>query len=124
MAEIEKLGDVDFFKFAAKQARCGKSNAMRGESARRLILVINIYNADQGHLAGNDDARGQDSLFSLASCRPTATTILRINDHFGQAGDTYVYRVEMSPVTPSLKLGIPRSRSLLANSPDDCRPAR
>ncbi|MEX0614086.1 MAG: hypothetical protein WD229_18345, partial [Pirellulales bacterium] len=33
---------------------------------------------------------------------------VRINDHLGQGGDTYVYRVEMTPVAPSLKLGIPR----------------
>ena len=33
---------------------------------------------------------------------------MRITDHLGQGGETYVYRVEMTPVAPSLKIGIPR----------------
>ena len=40
--------------------------------------------------------------------RQTATTTCASTITWGRAGETYVYRVEMTPVTPSLKLGIPR----------------
>jgi hypothetical protein len=33
---------------------------------------------------------------------------IRVADHLGQGGPTYVYRVELAPVAPSLKIGIPR----------------
>lgn len=104
---IEKEADVDFFKFAAKQGQVWEIECYARRIGSPVDPVINIYNSDKGHLAGNDDARGQDAYFRWQS-PADGDYYLRINDHLGQAGDTYVYRVEMTPVTPSLKLGIPR----------------
>jgi hypothetical protein len=104
---IEKEGDVDFFKFAAKQGQVWEIECYARRIGSPVDPVINIYNAEKGHLAGNDDARGQDAYFRWQA-PADGDYYLRINDHLGQAGDTYVYRVEMTPVTPSLKLGIPR----------------
>jgi hypothetical protein len=104
---IEKPGDVDIFKFAAKQGQVWEIECHARRIGSPVDPVINIYNADKGHLAGNDDARGQDAYFRWQS-PADGDYYLRINDHLGQGGDTYVYRVELAPVTPSLKLGIPR----------------
>jgi hypothetical protein len=105
--KIEKVGDVDIFKFAAKQGQVWEIECYARRIGSPVDPVINIYNADKSHLAGNDDARGQDAYFRWQAAAD-GDYYLRINDHLGQAGDTYVYRVEMTPVTPSLKLGIPR----------------
>jgi hypothetical protein len=104
---IEKEGDVDVFKFAAKQGQVWEIECYSRRIGSPVDPVINIYNANKGHLAGNDDARGQDA-YQRWQVPADGDYYLRVNDHLGQAGDTYVYRVEMTPVTPSLKLGIPR----------------
>jgi hypothetical protein len=56
---------------------------------------------------GADDARGQDSYMRIA-VPEDGDYYIHVSDHLGQGGETYVYRIEMTPVTPSLKLGIPR----------------
>jgi hypothetical protein len=104
---IEKEADVDFFKFAAKQGQVWEIECYARRIGSPVDPVVNIYNSDKGHLAGNDDARGQDAYFRWQA-PADGDYYLRINDHLGQAGDTYVYRVEMTPVAPSLTLGIPR----------------
>ena len=104
---IEKDGDVDFFKFAAKKGEVWEIECFGRRVGSAVDSVINIYNGSKNHLAGNDDARGQDSYLRW-QVPEDGEYYLRVNDHLGQAGETYVYRIEMTPVTPSLKLGIPR----------------
>lgn len=105
---IEKANDVDIYKFSAKKDQVWEIECYGRRIGSPVDSVINLYNADRGHLAGNDDARGQDSYLRW-QVPADGDYYLRVNDHLSQGGDTYVYRVEMSPVTPSLKLGIPRA---------------
>ena len=104
---IEKDGDVDIFKFAAKKDQVWEIECYGHRIGSPIDPVINVYNAQQGHLAGNDDSRGQDSYLRWP-VPADGDYFLRVNDHLGQSGDTFVYRVEMTPVTPALKLGFPR----------------
>jgi hypothetical protein len=104
---IEKEGDVDFFKFTAKAGQVWEVEGYSQRLGSPVDLVFNLYKADQGHLAGNDDARLQDS-YARWQVPADGEYFLRVHDHLGKAGETYVYRIEMTPVTPSLKLGIPR----------------
>lgn len=104
---IEKEGDVDVFKFAAKKDQVWEIECYGRRIGSAVDPVINLYNGDKANLAGNDDARGQDSYLRW-QVPADGDYYLRVNDHLGQGGDTYVYRIEMTPVTPSLKLGIPR----------------
>jgi hypothetical protein len=104
---IEKAGDVDFFKIAARQGQVWEIECYARRIGSPVDPVVNMYNAAQGHLAGNDDARGQDSYLRWQA-PADGDYYVCVNDHLGQGGDTYVYRVEMSPVKPALTLGIPR----------------
>jgi hypothetical protein len=104
---IEKEGDVDFFKFTAKQGQVWEIECYARRIGSPVDPVVNIYKADKGHLAGNDDARSQDAYFRWQA-PADGEYYLRINDHLGQGGETYVYRVELTPVAPKLTLGIPR----------------
>ena len=74
-------------------------------------------------IAGNDDARGQDSYLRW-QVPEDGNYYIRITDHLGQGGDTYVYRVEMTPVKPVLTIGIPRVERYVANAANRRRSAR
>jgi hypothetical protein len=104
---MEKEGDVDFFKFTAKQGQVWEIECYARRVGSPVDPAINIYKADKAHLAGNDDARGQDAYFRWQT-PADGEYFLRVNDHLGQGGETYVYRVELTPVAPKLTLGIPR----------------
>jgi hypothetical protein len=104
---MDKEDDVDIFKFAAKKDQVWEIECYGRRIGSQVDPVINLYNAEKGNLAGNDDARGQDSYLRW-QVPADGDYYLRVNDHLGQGGETYVYRVEMTPVMPSLKLGIPR----------------
>ena len=104
---IEKVGDVDFFKFTATKGQVWEIECYARRIGSPIDPVINIYKADKAHLAGNDDARSQDAYFRWES-PADGEYFLRVNDHLGQGGETYVYRIELTPVAPKLTLGIPR----------------
>jgi Bacterial pre-peptidase C-terminal domain len=104
---IQTAGDVDFFKFTAKAGQTWEIECYAQRLGSPSDPVVNIYKADKAHLAGNDDARAQDSYFRW-QVPADGEYFVRINDHLGKGGETYVYRVELAPVTPTLKIGIPR----------------
>jgi hypothetical protein len=104
---IERAGDVDFFKFTAQAGQTWEIECYAQRIGSPADPVINIYKADKGHLAGNDDARAQDCYLRW-QVPADGEYYVRVHDHLGKGGETYVYRVELAPVTPSLKVGIPR----------------
>ena len=104
---LEKQGDVDFFRLTAKKGQVWEIECYARRIGSQADPVINVYKADKTSLVGNDDARGQDSYIRWP-VPEDGEYYVRINDHLAQGGDTYVYRVELTPVAPSLKLGIPR----------------
>ena len=106
---IQTKGDVDCFKFTAKKGQVWEIECYARRIGSPMDSVVTIYKDDKNKtlIAGNDDARGQDSYFRW-QVPEDGTYYIRITDHLGQGGDAYVYRVEMSPVKPVLTIGIPR----------------
>jgi hypothetical protein len=104
---LEKAADVDFFKLVAKKGQVWEVECYARRIGSPVDPVVTIYNAAKAGVVGADDARGQDSYMRFA-VPEDGEYYVRVSDHLGQGGETYVYRVEMTPVAPSLKLGIPR----------------
>jgi hypothetical protein len=104
---IEKAGDVDFFKLPAKKGQTWEVECYARRIGSPVDPVVTIYKPDKAGLVGADDARGQDSYMRWA-VPEDGDYYVSVSDHLGQGGENYVYRIEMTPVTPSLKLGIPR----------------
>ncbi len=106
---MQKKGDVDCFKFAAKKGQVWEIECYARRIGSPMDPVVTIYKDDKHKtlIAGNDDARGQDSYLRW-QVPDDGNYYIRITDHLGQGGDTYVYRVEMTPVKPALTIGIPR----------------
>ena len=104
---IEKQGDVDFFKFAAKKGQVFDIECYARRLRSPLDPVMNLYYANGRGITGNDDSRGPDSYFRV-TIPADGEYCLRIADHLQKGGPNYVYRVEFQPVKPHLTLGIPR----------------
>jgi len=104
---IQKNGDVDFFKFAAKKGQVFDIECYARRIRSGLDPVMNLYKADGGGVAGNDDSRGPDSFFRV-TIPADGDYMLRITDHLGRGAKDFVYRVEMTTPSPKLTTTIPR----------------
>ncbi|MFQ5734593.1 MAG: PPC domain-containing protein, partial [Planctomycetaceae bacterium] len=111
---IEKPGDVDFFRFTAKKGQLFEIECFARRIRSGLDPVMNLYRINGKapklslqSLAGSDDSRGPDSYFRYRF-PADGEYALRITDHLKRGRPDFVYRVEFSPVKPSLTLGIPR----------------
>lgn len=104
---IEKPGDVDFFKFQAKQGQVYEVECYARRVRSALDPVMTLLSADGKGVASNDDSRGPDSYFRF-TVPADGTYVLRVSDHLSRGGPDFVYRVEFQAVQPTLTLGIPR----------------
>ncbi len=104
---IETAGDIDCFKFAAKKGQVFDIECYARRIRSGLDAVINLYKADGGGIAGNDDSRGPDSYYRF-SVPEDGEYVIRIRDHLGRGAADFVYRIEFHAVKPQLTLGIPR----------------
>lgn len=105
---IQEAGDVDFFKFNAKKGETWEIHCHARSLRSPLDPVMNLYDANGKGLTGNDDAnRSPDSYFRYRFPADGEYTI-RVTDHLNRGGADFVYRIEFTPVTPTIELGIPR----------------
>ena len=104
---IEKQGDIDYFKFAAKKGQVFNIECYARRIRSGLDPVMNLYKADGGGIAGNDDSRGPDSYFRV-TIPADGDYLLRITDHLGRGAKDFVYRVEMTQPKVQLTTSIPR----------------
>jgi hypothetical protein len=104
---IEAEGDADFFKFTATKGQVFEVECYARRVRSPLDPVMNLYRADGGSIAGNDDSRGPDSYFRF-SVPADGEYVVRVTDHLGRGGPDFVYRIEFQAVKPSLTLSIPR----------------
>ncbi len=104
---IEKPGDVDVFKFHAKQGETYEVECYARRIRSGLDPVMTLVDAKGAGIVGNDDSRGPDSYFRFTAPAEGDYGII-VTDHLGRGAADFVYRVEFQPVAPSLTLGIPR----------------
>ena len=104
---IGEPGDVDHFRFGATKGQRLEVSCHARRLRSGLDSVVTIHKLDGGQLAGNDDARGPDSGFRF-DVPEDGEYILRVKDHLDRGSPEFVYRVEMLPPEPSLRLSIPR----------------
>ncbi len=104
---IEKIGDVDHYKFSAKagqqfDVRLYSRNVLRSP----LDSVMTVLNAQGGGIVGNDDTGGPDSYVRFAA-PADGDYHLVIHDHLRKGGPNYVYRIEVVPVVAALSMSLP-----------------
>ncbi len=104
---IERPGDVDYFKFTAKKGqvydvRVHARNPLRSP----LDSVMSILRSNGSGVAGNDDSGGPDSYVRFTAPEDDEYHIL-LRDHLNDGGPSFVYRIEITPITPKLTLALP-----------------
>jgi hypothetical protein len=102
---ISEAGDVDCFKFPAKKGQVFDVRVLARSQGSPLDSVLNVNRIGGAGVAGNDDSGGPDSYFRFTAPEDD-TYVVIVQDHLKQGGPDYVYRVEVTPVQPSLTLGL------------------
>jgi hypothetical protein len=103
---IAKAGDVDMFKFHAKQGQVYDVRVWARVLRSPLDSVLEIRRSNGGVIAANDDTTTPDSYLRFSAPADDQYTIA-IRDHLGRGGPEYVYRIEVAPVRPRLTLDLP-----------------
>ena len=104
---LQEPGDIDFFKFTAKQGQVFEVECYGRRIRSAIDPVMTLYNAQGAGIVGNDDSRGPDSYFR-ATIPADGEYLLSVTDHLQRGGPGFVYRVEFTGVVPSLQLSIPQ----------------
>lgn len=104
---IQQTGDVDHFKVTLKKGEQFELNCYARRLRSPLDPVLQILNKDGKNLASNDDAGGSpDSTFRF-NVPADGEYIVRVTDHLGRGGPTFVYRVEFNTFEPEVAITIP-----------------
>ncbi|QDU64143.1 putative subtilase-type serine protease precursor [Planctomycetes bacterium Pan216] len=100
---ISEKGDTDWFKFDAKKGQVIDFRVFGRGLRSPLDSVLDIYNAKGQRVAGNDDSGAPDS-YSRYRIPADGEYMFRVRDHLMAGGADYVYRVEATPVTPTMSI--------------------
>ena len=104
---IEKPGDVDFFKFSAKQGQQYDIRVYARVPLRSpLDPVLVVLRANGAGLASNDDSGGPDAYLRF-NAPADEDYFIQVYDQLRAGGPGYVYRVEIAPIKPTLTMSLP-----------------
>jgi hypothetical protein len=103
---IEKIGDVDCFKFTAKKDTEYDLNVFARRLRSPLDSMLEIYDLKGNRLANNDDAGGPDSYLRWKA-PADGEFIVSVRDQLRRGGPTFTYRIEITPVMPSVTAWLP-----------------
>ena len=104
---IDRPGDVDFFKFSAKQGQQYDIRVLARVPLRSpLDPVLVVHRADGAGLASNDDSGGPDAYLRF-NAPADEDYFVQVYDHLRAGGPAFAYRVEIAPVKPSLTMSLP-----------------
>ncbi len=100
---IGKPGDVDHYVFAGKKGQTLDFRLFGRQIRSPIDSVMFLGRKGAGAAVGDDDSVPPDSYFRF-TCPEDAEYVVWVVDHLGKGGADYVYRIEVSPVAPSLAL--------------------
>ena len=104
---IDKPGDVDHFKFAAKKGQVFDVHCYARRLGSPLDSLMFMGLVGQGAMVGNDDAIGPDSFFRV-TIPQDGDYWISVTDHLKKGGPTYSYRIELQPVEAKVAFTIPQ----------------
>ncbi len=102
---IDQDNDYDWYSFEGKKGQVFDVRVWARAMGSPLDSVLLVQNPSGSNLASNDDQGGPDSAIRITLAEDGIHT-LRVHDHLRSGGETFTYRVEVSPIKPSLELGL------------------
>ncbi len=103
---LNKEGDIDCIKVKAKKGQDWHVYVRGKAIGSPIDSSLNIYDAKNKRLTGNDDSGGPDSYVRFKVPADGEYTF-RVSDHMNRGGDDFVYRIEFEPYVPAYDLTIP-----------------
>ncbi|MBL9085180.1 MAG: PPC domain-containing protein [Planctomycetales bacterium] len=103
---IEKPGDVDSFAFKATKGQVYEIRVHARSIRSPLDSVLTILRQSNGNGAGNNDDSGSTDSYLRLSVPADDTYVVQVKDMLAQGGPEYSYRVEVTPIEPSVVLSI------------------
>jgi len=97
--------DYDWYSFEGKAGQKFDVRVWARAMGSPLDSVLLVQNPSGSDLASNDDQGGPDSAMRITLAED-GVHMLRVHDHLRSGGETFAYRVEVAPITPSLEMGI------------------
>lgn len=105
---ISKPGENDWYRFKAKKGQVFDVECYGRRIRSALDPVMHMHKGEGGYLVGDDDARKPDCYFRWTAPEDKEY-VLQLHDHLGKGGPAFTYRVEFTPVVPSLSLFFPKA---------------
>jgi hypothetical protein len=103
---IGKKGDEDYFRFKAKKGQVFQVRCHARSVRSPLDPVLTVLAAGGAPIATNDDQNGPDSQVRI-TIPADGDYEVHVRDHLKGGGPAHVYRVEFTPVVPSVYTHIP-----------------
>jgi hypothetical protein len=100
---IEKAGDIDHFVFKATKGQVYDIHCYARRIRSPLDPVMYLGKKGAGAMLGADDSVGPDSYFRFQAPE-TAEYVVWLVDQLGKGGPDYAYRIELTPVVPTLTM--------------------
>lgn len=106
---IAQENDHDWYRLKVKKGVNYEFTTLARRLGSPLDAVTTLHEVSGKYLAGNDDSGHPDSYFTWRAPED-GEVLLRVRDHLGRGGETWVYRIEVGPAEPRLMVTIPQSR--------------
>ncbi len=104
---IEPAGDADWFSLSLKNGEPTRLRVLAQFVQSPLDGVLELFAPDGRRVAENDDSGGPDSRIDYTP-KEDGHYWVRVRDLRGRGGPEFVYRVEVTPIRPSLSFFTPR----------------
>lgn len=102
---ISKPGDVDAFVFSGKKGQSFDVRVHARSVRSPLDSVLTVKRMKGGSVGTNDDSGSPDSYLRV-NCGADEDFSIEVKDMLGEGGPNYVYRVEVTPVTPVVAMSV------------------
>ena len=104
---LSKDGDVDWFRFKAKKDQAVEVAVFARRIRSPVDSVVEVVDAKGSTLAQNDDGAGPDSVTKFTASAD-GEYFIKVTDQLKRGGPDFVYRIEVTPVQPTLAINIPQ----------------
>jgi hypothetical protein len=110
---IQEDGDVDRYSFEGKKGRVFNARVWARKMGSPLDSILTVHAPSGKQVLFNDDGRGLDS-YGRITLPEDGKYLLMVRDHLRRGGETFAYRVELTPVQPNMKITQRRQGKILA----------
>ncbi|WP_457795385.1 PPC domain-containing protein [Horticoccus sp. 23ND18S-11] len=104
---LAQKGEPAFFRFNAKQGQNLEVQVFARRLGSPLDSVLTVLSPKGATLGNNDDASGNPDSSLRVKIAETGVHAVKIADQLGRGSPLYVYRVEITEVSPAITLSIP-----------------